>query len=117
MAKRRIAIDNSRPAGFEDLLGPIGVLENKCYVMDCMHNSRSRFTDEDQWGLCVLDAKVTNKYGHCGSYESDFWFILNYRKQVTDEDGRDSFIWTFKSADMKFKSKKKELKAKGFVEM
>ena len=75
---------------------PTGVLENQCYVMDCMHNSRSRFTDDDQWGFCVLDSKVTDKDGECGSYESDFWFIANYRRLVTDANGRIRFIWALK---------------------
>ena len=75
---------------------PDGILENKCCVMDCIHNSRSHFTGEEQWGMCVLDSKVTNKYGQCGSFESDFWFIANFRKQVTDDEGRTSFVWAFK---------------------
>ena len=75
------------------MVKPDGILKHTCYCIDCMHNSRSNFKEENPWGLCVLDEIVITKRRECGSYESDAWFIFNCRKEVKGVDGSTSFVW------------------------
>lgn len=64
------------------------LIEIKCYVLDCVNNSKERI-DNDEWGLCLMDSIDIDKRGMCNSYIADFFFIIynsKYKIEYKDTD-------------------------------